>query len=279
MTPLSTQEEHGARGLDPAGLDHTLKTRKAVRRAERDDRRWTIVESREWIEAFSKPREAERATWTGMLEQNGVFPPRLKFSLSPDLEAGLQAEILPDESGDILERCLAVTREAAGSPVDPPSIEAGDNTLEALRALCKEAGWEAQMRNGAIVIPLEPALQAGPVQLVAFDGAVRVFLELPHASPETDVVREARELFLLRLGHLVRLIRPVRRRRGDEIVTELEASFPGFPTPEHLGHALSALATAARSAAEFQAMGDDHLAGHYLASMRRSAPRADAQSR
>ena len=277
MTPSSTQEnKSGAQELAPADLDHTSQAQKYARRAEHDGRGWTVVESREWIEAFTTPGETEPATWTGMLEKNSAFPPRLKFSLLSDLKASLRAEILPDEGSDVLGRCVEVIQAPVGSSAEAPSDEADGNAPEALCALCKEAGWEAQMRNGTIVIPLEPALQAGPAQLVAFGGAVRVSVELPHANPEPDVVREARELLLLRLSHLVRLIRPIRRRRGDEVVTELEVAFPKFPTSEHLGHALSALATAARSAAEFHAMEDDHLAGHYLASMRRSVPRTDA---
>ena len=276
MTASLTLAESGARGCAPADLDRTPQAEKSVRREEHDGRGWTIMESREWIEAFTRPGESDPATWTGMLERNAAFPPRLKFSLSSDLTASLRAEILPDEGRDVLGRCLEMIQAPVDSPPEAPSAEADGNAAEPLCSLCKEARWEAQMRNGTIVIPLEPALQAGPAQLMAFGGAVRVFLELPHANPEPDVVREARELLLLRLSHHVRLIRPIRRRRGDEIVTELEAAFPKFPTAEQLDHALSALATAARSAAEFQAMGDDHLAGHYLASMRRSVPRTDA---
>jgi hypothetical protein len=276
MTAPSTRETGGVRGVAPAGANYALQARKSALRAESDVPGWTVVESREWIEAFTRAGEAEAGSWTAMLERNGVFPPRLKYCLSSDLSAGLKVETLPDEGGEILGRCLEMSQAPPGSTVEAPSAEADENALEALCALCREAGWEAQMRNGTIVTPLDPALQAGPAQMVTLGGAVRVFMDLPHANPEPNVVREARELLLLRLSHLVRLIRPIRRRHGDDVVTELEAAFPRFPTAEQLDHALCALATAARSAAEFHAMEDVHLAGHYLASMRRSAPRTDA---
>lgn len=223
-------------------------------------RQWTLEEGAVWT-AASSPSPASADKWSNVLRDNAALPARLRHAVDGQLQPSLRAEIHVEEPRGILDRAMG---ETAPLPPETPSA-----TLDDLVLLCREAGWEPMVRpkSGLVLVSFD---NAPPARLVAEEGGgLRCVVELASGDDASATVREARALLLLRLNAEMRLVRAQRRMEA----TELEVTFPIMPSPELLGHALSALQTALRTAAaEFGALGDETLAGEFLATMQPPPP-------
>lgn len=162
------------------------------------------------------------------------------------------------------------TRVAAG-PVEPSSVQ----------RLCGDSGWPCHDRtDGSVGVDLE--VRGEYRQAVAEEtnpGDIRVHTEFFTAqrSALSTGSRLALAVLCLSATEIVRMVRAVTEPAGDEVSVRLEVGFQGLePSPGELAHAFSALSVICEICGkEVVVLGNEELAGHYLALMEGRREQAD----
>ena len=157
-----------------------------------------------------------------------------------DLRAGLRQAVAYGRTG-------AVPKEMLAADLDDPERPTAE-----LAALCSEAGWPFEPRQGSGIAELDVGARFEQALLTPLaDGSLRVSVELAGCSQDDEPSASAEAHCLMRAAGFFRLIRPIAARgEGGRWQPRYEVSLTGEATAADLDEALSALSVAFEYSAE-----------------------------
>jgi len=203
-------------------------------------------------------RAVQRCAWEVLL-RNGTLDGAAKLVTAPDrplvhaaTELPLDAGSVPAEGGLLVAQVSraiddlknATRLHAHGQRAAAKRDAAGD--VPDLPALCAAAGWASNPRDeGRITVQLEMA-QGYAQALLAWDDGLLATVNLHSAGrPLPASCRDAVAIMLLRLGGLVRAVRPAACAEADHDRLVLQGHLGWNPTAGALDRLLGALSVAA----------------------------------
>jgi hypothetical protein len=210
-----------------------------------------------------------------MLQRNGVAASLAKLVIPPQharaqavAESAMDRRDADDAITDWVRQAVddlalitaaSVTDHPIARPPQPPPN---------LEELCTSAGWNFHRRGaGRIAIALDvPGSSANAVLACGSENDIQAIVEWPGWSAATEKSRQAAALLLLKVGGVVRLVRPAIALAGEREMLQLQAPLGPAPGAGELDHALAALSIACRMCQREAALllSDESIARRYL---------------
>jgi len=237
-----------------------------------------------WLRVEAALGAKKLPSWPELLERSGALPRAVRPALARDgtgaLAARLVADFAIDEGDDwaeVLAGTLAgirsaaeVLQRAAGAEVaEGGAGPASAAALGRLEGSLREGGWNvAERTEHEIAVALGAEGANTTVRGTLLGTALRLFAPLAPTVPTGEArVAAALALFLLRLSHAARSVRPLALRSHGKagIGVGWEAWLPADTGSPGLERALAALTVVCRhSAREVKALSDPHLSDRYV---------------